>query len=70
MATAAGKKLFYLKFRIKGIGTFERYRWYVSRDSFVKATAVEFERKYPRLRIYVDVLDFKETTLSETPIAN
>lgn len=49
-----------MKFRIQGIGTFERYRWYPSHDSFVRATALEFERKYPRMRIFIEELEFRE----------
>lgn len=54
------RKMFYMKFRIKGIGTFERFRYYPNRDSFVKATAVEFEKNYPRVRIFIEVLEFRE----------
>jgi len=54
------KKHFYIRFHIEGIGTFKRYAWYVSQASFVKSLALEFEKKYPRLRIFIEVLEIKE----------
>jgi hypothetical protein len=53
------KKHFYIKFAVGG-QIFERYAWYVSLASFKKALAKEFEKKYPRIPIFLNVIEEKE----------
>ena len=60
METERKKRHFHIKFEVEHVGIFERWAWYVNRDSFVKSLAIEFEKKYPHLRIFINVLDFEE----------
>lgn len=62
MTAKEKKRHFHIQFEVKGIGVFERWAWYKSRDSFVKALAIEFEKNYPfhRRNIFIKVLNFEE----------